>query len=85
MISRWPNKAEHIREKQKEWRENHRTVRISLESHDALIRWSGRLQSETGELKSISDALVELIRRVDEHDLKLIPNPQNKDGDSKVG
>ena len=77
------SKASHIKEMQREWRQNHLTVRISLESHDALIRWAGRLQAESGEMRSISDALVELIKRVDEHDLQLIPKPQDKDGDSK--
>lgn len=80
MISQHMTKAEYTRAKNKEWRDAHRTVHITAESYDALVRWAGRLQAETGAVTGISDALVELIRMVDEHDLKLTHEKRGEQG-----
>jgi hypothetical protein len=50
--------------KQDEWRRAHKSVRITNEAYHVLIIWAGRLQAETGEVMGISEALIEVIRRV---------------------
>jgi hypothetical protein len=50
--------------KQDEWRRAHKNVRITNEAYHVLIMWAGRLQAETGEVMGISEALIEVIRRV---------------------
>jgi hypothetical protein len=60
------NGGTHAREKA--WCKAHKNVRITNEAYHVLIMYAGRLQAETGEIMGISEALIEVIRRVGEPD-----------------
>jgi hypothetical protein len=54
------------RAKQDQWFRDHKTIRISNEAHEALLRYAGMLQMESGKDTTASDAIIHLVLKIEE-------------------
>lgn len=56
-----------MRAKEREWQNGHKSLHITEESYIELVKWAGRVQSRSGTITSISDALIFLIEWANAH------------------